>query len=127
MSQEPYCDHGPLDACRCLAPEIVIDSRPDSVYMRDKVEAARSITVEQISEAFRFSEAEAVAAGLAAHELFATEYPVPEPEPGPDAEDMHVYAHEFDPIGGFVCGECGTPTETEPCQEHQPIAYSRMT
>lgn len=64
---EPYCDHGPFDACRCLAP------------------------------------------------------------PAPDAEDMHVYTHEFDPVGGFVCAECGTPTESEPCREHQPAAWSRIT
>lgn len=76
----PYCDHGPFDACRCLAPQ-------------------------------------AIAVGQSA----------PEPEPGVDAEDMHVYAHEFDPIGGYVCAECGTPTESEPCPEHQPIAYSKMT
>lgn len=48
-------------------------------------------------------------------------------EIAPDAEDMHVYAHEFDPIGGFVCSVCGMPTESEPCPEHQPAAYSRMT
>jgi hypothetical protein len=43
-----------------------------------------------------------------------------------DAENMHVYAHEFDPIGGFVCAECGTPTESEPCETHQPAAYAAM-
>jgi hypothetical protein len=43
-----------------------------------------------------------------------------------DAENMHVYAHEFDPIGGFVCAECGTPTESEPCKTHQPAAYAAM-
>lgn len=49
------------------------------------------------------------------------------PAPPADAESMHVYAHEFDPIGGWVCSECGTPTESEPCQEHQPAAYAAMT
>lgn len=88
--QEPYCDHGPLDACRCLA------------------------------DAFRLSEEQAAAVGLAARKLYEESQPA-------DAEDMHVYAHEFDPIGGFVCGECGTPTESEPCPEHQPIAYSKIT
>jgi hypothetical protein len=43
-----------------------------------------------------------------------------------DADNMHVYAHEFDPIGGFVCAECGTPTESEPCKTHQPAAYAAM-
>lgn len=43
-----------------------------------------------------------------------------------DAEDMHVYAHEFDPIGGYVCSACGTPTESEPCKDHQPAAYAAM-
>jgi hypothetical protein len=26
----------------------------------------------------------------------------------------------------YVCGECGMPTETEPCAEHQPEAYAAM-
>jgi hypothetical protein len=26
------------------------------------------------------------------------------------------------PPGGYVCGECGQPTESEPCAEHQPLA-----
>ena len=84
MSQEPYCDHGPLDICRCLA----------------KDRAAEQIAVGHTR---------------------------PGPEPGADAENMHVYAHEFDPIGGYVCAECGMPTESEPCKEHQPIAYSKIT
>lgn len=25
----------------------------------------------------------------------------------------------------FVCAECGTPVESEPCEEHQPAAYAR--
>lgn len=68
VDPEPYCDHGPFDACRCLVPT-----------------------------------------------------------PPADAEDMHVYAHEFDPIGGFVCAVCGTPTESEPCRDHQPNAYAKIT
>jgi len=24
--------------------------------------------------------------------------------------------------GGYVCGACGMPTESEPCAEHQPEA-----
>ena len=101
MSQEPYCDHGPLDACRCL--------------------------IEQANQS-------AAAAGQAARELHAERFPAGAEdmrEAGDnmqaDAENMHVYAHEFDPIGGFVCAECGMPTESEPCKEHQPIAHSRMT
>lgn len=54
--------------------------------------------------------------------------PDPAPETPPaDAENMHVYLHEFDPIGGFVCSECGTPTESEPCPDHQPAAYAKIT
>jgi hypothetical protein len=30
------------------------------------------------------------------------------------------------PPGGFVCSVCGWPTESEPCQEHQPIAYAEV-
>lgn len=26
------------------------------------------------------------------------------------------------PPGGYVCGTCGTPVESEPCSEHQPYA-----
>ncbi len=29
-------------------------------------------------------------------------------------------------MGGYVCGTCGTPTESEPCPEHQPRAYARI-
>ena len=25
------------------------------------------------------------------------------------------------PPGGWVCGKCGQPTESEPCAEHQPL------
>jgi hypothetical protein len=28
------------------------------------------------------------------------------------------------PPGGFVCSVCGTPVESEPCQEHQPVAWT---
>jgi hypothetical protein len=30
------------------------------------------------------------------------------------------------PPGGNVCAVCGTPTETEPCREHQPQAWEAM-
>lgn len=30
-------------------------------------------------------------------------------------------------IGGWVCSECGMPVESEPCEEHQPLAYGAMT
>jgi hypothetical protein len=43
-----------------------------------------------------------------------------------DAPDQHVYINDLDPIGGWVCAECGTPTESEPCEDHQPAAYARM-
>lgn len=43
-----------------------------------------------------------------------------------DAPDMHIYINEFDPIGGMVCSECGMPTESEPCEEHQPKAWAAM-
>lgn len=52
---------------------------------------------------------------------------VQDPAPEADAPDMHVYAHEFDPIGGYVCSACGVPVESEPCQEHQPAAYARFS
>lgn len=29
--------------------------------------------------------------------------------------DRHVYTSDADPIGGYVCAECGAPTESEPC------------
>ncbi|HWO64592.1 MAG TPA: PD-(D/E)XK nuclease-like domain-containing protein [Umezawaea sp.] len=28
------------------------------------------------------------------------------------------------PPGGFVCSVCGTPVESEPCREHQPVAWT---
>ncbi|WP_104087272.1 hypothetical protein [Arthrobacter sp. GMC3] len=31
------------------------------------------------------------------------------------------------PPGGFVCSECGMPTESEPCEEHQKNAWKAMT
>lgn len=31
------------------------------------------------------------------------------------------------PPGGYVCAACSTPTESEPCQDHQPIAWAAMT
>ena len=31
------------------------------------------------------------------------------------------------PPGGYVCETCGTPTESEPCREHQPAAWAAMT
>jgi hypothetical protein len=44
----------------------------------------------------------------------------------------HVTRREADdtwdrtvPPGGNVCAVCGTPTETEPCREHQPQAWAR--
>ncbi len=30
------------------------------------------------------------------------------------------------PPGGYVCAACGQPTESEPCEEHQPIAWADM-
>ncbi|MGH3095326.1 MAG: hypothetical protein ACRDMV_04925 [Streptosporangiales bacterium] len=29
------------------------------------------------------------------------------------------------PPGGVVCTECDMPVESEPCAEHQPVAYAR--
>lgn len=37
----------------------------------------------------------------------------------PDVWDARVVP------GGFVCSACGTPTESEACKEHQPLAYGR--
>lgn len=47
-----------------------------------------------------------------------------EPTPEPDAPD--VWSAEWPP-GGYVCKVCGTPTESEPCQDHQPHAYAAMS
>lgn len=43
----------------------------------------------------------------------------------PDAPDKHILLPWGDPIGGFVCSVCDTPVESEPCEEHQPVAYAR--
>ena len=29
--------------------------------------------------------------------------------------------------GGYVCAGCGVPTESEPCEKHQPAAYREAT
>lgn len=31
------------------------------------------------------------------------------------------------PPGGYVCSICGTPVESEPCQQHQGAAYGSMS
>lgn len=41
----------------------------------------------------------------------------------PDASSRWVL---IDDVGGYVCGKCGTPTESEPCSEHQPREYARI-
>lgn len=41
----------------------------------------------------------------------------------PDASSRWVVVAD---IGGYVCGGCGTPTESEPCPEHQPREYARI-
>ena len=41
--------------------------------------------------------------------------------PEADAPDEWIVAFG---IGGYVCADCGTPTESEPCAEHQPAAYA---
>lgn len=41
-----------------------------------------------------------------------------------DARDLWVVA---DGMGGFVCEVCGTPVESEPCEEHQPEASALCT
>lgn len=28
-------------------------------------------------------------------------------------------------MGGYVCGDCGIPVESEPCEAHQPTKYAR--
>lgn len=43
--------------------------------------------------------------------------------PSRDAPDKWV---DDGVIGGYVCAVCGMPTESEPCPEHQPIAYTNM-
>lgn len=30
-------------------------------------------------------------------------------------------------MGGWVCGRCREPVESEPCRVHQPAAYARCT
>lgn len=38
----------------------------------------------------------------------------------PDAPEEWVV---FNGMGGYICSVCGTPVESEPCEEHQPHAY----
>ena len=47
----------------------------------------------------------------------------PPAPPTPDAAD--VWDGTIPP-GGYVCSTCGMPTESEPCQDHQPTAYGAM-
>lgn len=49
--------------------------------------------------------------------------PAPAPQPA-DAPDVWSDAW---PPGGWVCETCGTPTESEPCQAHQPAAWEAMS
>lgn len=54
---------------------------------------------------------------------------IPDPDPDPVADVVEDAADVWDgsiPPGGYVCFVCKTPTESEPCQEHQPIAYGRI-
>lgn len=176
LSPEPYCDHGPLDACRCLAalpvwklpaaeapanraewlagvriqPTLRPDDQPAAIVQDDdgkflgyvvqaEIDRVRNLpdpeTIRRQAERIMQlmilgprSDSEYLRAKVKqAEQMISVGQPAPAPEPGTDAENMHVYAHEFDPIGGFVCAECGMPTESEPCKEHQPIAYSKMT
>jgi hypothetical protein len=41
-----------------------------------------------------------------------------------DAPDQWVVLYG---MGGYVCSECGMPTESEPCADHQPNACARMS
>ena len=41
-----------------------------------------------------------------------------------DAENKWI---DVNGMGGTVCSACGMPTESEPCEEHQPNAYMEMT
>lgn len=43
----------------------------------------------------------------------------------PDGDALDVWSREVAP-GGMVCAVCGMPTESEPCEEHQPAAWARM-
>lgn len=40
-----------------------------------------------------------------------------------DASDEWIVAFG---VGGHVCADCGTPTESEPCEEHRPEAFGAM-
>jgi hypothetical protein len=31
------------------------------------------------------------------------------------------------PPGGQICSVCGTPTESEPCEKHQPLQFARIS
>lgn len=57
--------------------------------------------------------------GLVFHIWDRGEPDPPETVAGADAPDVWCDAI---PPGGYVCGVCRTPTESEPCAEHQPNA-----
>jgi hypothetical protein len=40
-----------------------------------------------------------------------------------DAQDAPDVWDGSLPPGGYVCGGCGQPTESDPCREHQPRAW----
>lgn len=56
---------------------------------------------------------EAVAAAMAATEGYALLPPA-----GDEPDVWHN--------GGWVCRSCGQPTETEPCEQHQPTAWAEL-
>ncbi|GAA5229244.1 hypothetical protein GCM10025779_00570 [Arthrobacter cryoconiti] len=45
---------------------------------------------------------------------------MPDMTDAPDVWDDSVFP------GGMVCSTCGMPTESEPCEEHQPNTYERI-
>lgn len=145
VEPEPYCDHGPLDACRCLAQPPANPVRkglqckdiPDQPILDFLAGLDRAGTWfagfdNSVGQAMPPGTPpklrRAKMAGLIRRGLVkgCTDGCKGNYELAADAEDMHVYAHEFDPIGGFVCSTCGTPTESEPCREHQPAAYAKI-
>jgi hypothetical protein len=50
--------------------------------------------------------------------------------PVPDFPDAGETLVIVDPViggGVYCCAVCGTPTESEPCREHQPNAFAQAT
>lgn len=122
------------DGCRTLAEHGGVCGRqfpgaPDCV-IEDAVDLVTGALDESISDFVdlrdrgEYDANPREAARLAVEALAATGWRGPADDTAPpDAPD--VWDHCTAP-GGYVCGACGTPTESEPCSEHQPASTARM-